>query len=138
MTNSEVALVRLYYESYGMDTDEISRAVGISKVLVESLVKEKSLVPAVKKTDVDKRQILIENDLDRQLLLSPLYARTEVAILGKAYEITMGLDPEDENAPAKLANIAKCYNSLKNASVSFKGDDMAAQQGIAIQILNSM
>lgn len=138
MTNSEIALVRLYYESYGMEVDEISTALSISPVIISSLVNEKSLVPAEKKADADKRQMLIESDLDRQLLMAPLYARTEVALLGRVYEVAMNIDPEEENASAKLANVAKAWNSLKNASMQFKADDVSGQQGIAIQILNTL
>lgn len=138
MTSSEIALVRLYYETYGMSVEEISSALSMSKVLVNSLVEEKALVPAVKPAEVDKKQLLMETDLERQLLMAPLYARTEVALLGKIYDTVMHIDPEEETAAAKIACVAKAWNSLKNASMTFRTEDTQGQQGIAIQILNTL
>lgn len=140
MTNSDIALVRLYYETYGLSEEEIARDLNMSPVVVKSLVSEKQYVPAVQKMDQDKRAILMERDIDRQLLLAPLYARTEVCLLGKIYDCAQRIDVEEDGdlATKKLADLSKAYSTLKSSAAQWKMDDLAGQQGVAIQILNSL
>lgn len=139
LTQTDTALVRLYYENFGLSEKEIAGSLGLSPVVVASMVKENNLVaPAEKKIADDKRKALTEQDLDKALTLVPFYARTEVTILNKLYEVVMSTDANDPGSAAQISMCARALKDLKAANASAKLDTVDGQQGITVQIMNQL
>lgn len=139
LTNTDIALVRLYYENFGLGVEEISAALAQSKPVVSSLISEYNMVaPAEAKLRDDKRKALVERDLDKQLALEPYFIRAEVTILSKIFDVANDVSTDQLDAAQKLSMCSKALKDLKSVSVQAKMDDAAGAAGVTVQILNSL
>lgn len=138
-TNTENALIRLYYENFGFSEAEIAANLDLRPVVVKSTVKELGLVaPEERKMVEDKKTLLMERDLDKQLVLAPFYARAEVAILTKLFDTAAGINKDDPGAAQQISNCARALKDLKSAGVQAKLEDANAAGGVTVQILNTL
>lgn len=138
-TSTENALVRLYYENFGFSVEEIAANLELRPVVVKSLVNELGLVaPKERKIADDKKALLMERDLDKQLILTPFYARAEVAILSKLFDTAASINKDDPGAAQQISNCARALKDLKSAGVQAKLEDANAAGGVTVQILNQM
>lgn len=139
LTNTDTALVRLYYENFGLGAAEIAATLGISKPVVASLITEYEMVaPAEAKLTDDKRKALVERDLDKQITLEPYYARAEVTVLGKIIDLAESISSDQIDATQKLSACARAIKDLKSTGVQAKLDSAADAAGVTVQILNQL
>ena len=139
LTNTDTALIRLYYEDFGLGPAEIAAALGVSKPVVTSLVEEQGLqAPAEVKLNEDKRKALVERNLDKQMVLEPYYARAEVTVLGKIIDVASSIAPDQIDAVQKLSACARALKDLQSTGVQAKLDNTAEAAGVTVQILNQL
>lgn len=138
-TNTENALIRLYYENFGFSVNEIAANLDLRPVVVRSTINELNMVaPEERKVVDDKKALLLERDLDKQLLLAPFMARAEVTILSKLFDTAAGIDANDPGAAQQISNCARALKDLKSAGVQAKLDDANSAGGVTVQILNQL
>lgn len=138
-TNTENALIRLYYENFGFSVNEIAANLDLRPVVVRSTINElKMVAPEERKVVDDKKALLLERDLDKQLLLAPFMARAEVTILSKLFDTAAGIDANDPSAAQQISNCARALKDLKSAGVQAKLDDANSAGGVTVQILNQL
>lgn len=138
-TGTENALIRLYYENFGFSVEEIAANLDLYPAVVRSSIKELKLVaPKERKIAEDKKEQLLERDLDKQLLLTPFYARAEVAILSKLFDTAAGINKDDPGAAQQISQCARALKDLKSIGVQAKLEDTNAAGGVTVQILNQL
>ena len=139
LSNTDTALVRLYYENFGLAPAEIAAALNMSKPIVTSLIEEHQMVaPKEAKLNEDKRKALVERDLDKQMALEPYYARAEVTVLGKIIDLAESISPDQIDATQKLSACSRAIKDLKSTGVQAKLDNAADAAGVTVQILNQL
>ena len=139
LTGTDKALVKLYYENFGLSNHEIAATLDLPKPVVDSIITTGGLRPAdVIKMEEDKRQALVERDLEKQIALAPYYARAEVVILSKIYDMAEAIDSSDDTASTRLAACAKAYKDIKSSATIAKMEDANGAQGVTVQILNNL
>lgn len=139
LTNTDTALVRLYYENFGLSVCEIAPALNLPKPVVEAIIEENGLVaPTEKKLQEDKKAALLARDLDKQLVLSPYYARTEIVLLGKIMDMAESIDPQDPMCAGLLSTCARAWKDLRSSGTQAKLDTTEGQSGVTVQILNQL
>lgn len=139
LSSTDTALVRLYYENFGLSIPEISGALGLSRPIVNSLVEEHQMVaPEVAKLNEDKRAAIAARDLDKQLILEPYYTRAEVVVLAKLTEVALSIDKNDIDAAQRLTACSKALKDLRSVGVQAKLDSQSEAAGVTVQILNQL
>ena len=139
LTNTDSALIRLYYEDFGLSAAEISAMLEVSKPVVLSLIEERGLVaPAEAKMVEDKRKALVERNLDKQVVLEPYYARAEVTLLGKIIDVANSISTEQIDAVQKLSACARALKDLQSTGVQAKLENSSDAAGVTVQILNQL
>ncbi len=139
LSSTDIALVRLYYENYGLSCKEIAALVDERPAVIDALVADHNMVEAAQtKLEEDKRSLLVTRDLDKQLTLAPIYARAELVVLHKVFEVADNISPDDPDAHQRLSTCAKALKDLKGCSVQVDIENQAKSDGIKIQILNQI
>jgi len=140
ISNTDTALIRLYYENFGFAPNEVASLVGQPIPVVEALIKQRKFqAPAEAKMESDKKEALLEHNLDKQIALEPYYARAEAVLLGKLTDLAETIDPRDPAAPASIAAITKAFKDLRSPDTQAKLNSSAGEAGgVTVQILNQL
>lgn len=140
ITNTDNALIRLYYENFGYSPNEIASLVGHPVPVVEALIKDRGLkTPEVAQLEASKREALLERNLDKQIALEPYYARVEAVLLGKLIDLAEAIDSRDPGSSAELATLTKALKDLKSPDTQAKLNSSAGEAGgVTVQILNQL
>ncbi len=139
--------VKLLYEIFGFEADEIAPFVGIAPTLVKMMIADGGFKRAptrfssFSKNAEDARDQLIEVIMRKQMAFAPIYAQTELILLQKVAEIAAKTDSEDPNAAKKLDLLAKTTATLNQATVaailSQVSQSKANDGGMKIEVVNT-
>lgn len=150
----ELIQIELLYCQYGWPIDKIATTIGqpityVSMAIDKSGWVQGSAMP--KKDDALVRaddapsgqafaiQQLKDKEVDKQAMLAPLVAITEIRLLGKLSTAISSVDSEDPDAHVKLANLVKSFKQLTQDSVTSKViDDVNGKPGVAVQVITQI
>lgn len=150
----ELIQIELLYCQYGWPIEKIASTIGQPVTYVSMAVKNNALVQGSampKKDDALVRaedapsgqafaiQQLKDQEVDKQAMLAPLVAVTEIRLLGKLSSAISSVDSEDPDAHVKLANLVKSFKQLTQDSVTSKViDDVNGKPGVAVQVITQI
>lgn len=139
--------VRLLYEIFGFEADEIAPFVGIAPTMVKMMIADGQYIKAptkfssFSKNADDARDQLIEVIMRKQMAFAPIYAQTELILLQKVAELASNMDADDPNAARKLDLLAKTTATLNQATVaailSQVSQNKSNDSGMKIEVINT-
>jgi len=140
MDESQLTLIRLYYESFGYDEAKIAGLLSVPVTVVKKAAADGNWVlPAIIKPEVETAEEVAKLSMAKRLALLPHYARAEITILEKILLVANEIDVNDPGAPKALADISKSFQALTGGMYTQKIDESAGKGGgIVVQIMNRL
>lgn len=147
--------IELLYCQYGWPAQKVARTLGIAETYVHAVIREHGYVQgeetAESSTDLvvsdggepsahlQAIQSLKDKEVNKQALLAPLLAVTEIALVGAIRDVIAGINVEESDAHIKITNMVKAYKQLTQDSVTAKVVNEANDNpGIAIQVITQI